>query len=90
MPLEGYVDYQRREFCKDISCPIQILLDRQEEGSEQYEKIRGICKIKCIQSTYAFHHWLIEKGFLIIKKHSTQEETTANIDNSSQREQSSL
>jgi hypothetical protein len=67
MPVEGYVDYKRREFCNDVQCPVQVLLNGQEEGSEQYEKIRDMCKAKCIMSTYDFHHWLIEKGFLIIK-----------------------
>ena len=67
MPLEGFVDYKRREFCNDIKCPIQVLLNRQVEGSEQYENIREICKTRCVQTTYNFHHWLIEKGFLVIK-----------------------
>jgi len=67
MSIKGYVDYQRREFCHDVKCPIQLLLDEQEEGSEQYESIRQICKTNCIFTTYQFHHWLIDKAFLIVK-----------------------
>lgn len=67
MSLEGYLDYQRREFCKDITCPIQVLLDSEQEGSPRYETIRGICKTDCIHSTYQFHHWLIQKGYLVIR-----------------------
>ena len=67
MPIEGYVDYKRREYCNDIKCPVQELLNKQEEGSEEYEKIRELCKNNCIHSTYEFHHWLIEKGFEVAK-----------------------
>ena len=67
MPLDGYTDYQRREYCHDISCPIQVLLDRESEGSQGYEDIRNICKTDCIHSTYEFHHWLIQKGYLLVK-----------------------
>jgi hypothetical protein len=67
MPIPGFVEYKRREFCKDVQCPIQKLLDEEEEGSEKYEKIREICKNKCLFSTYDFHHWLIEKGFIVAR-----------------------
>ena len=67
MSIDGYIDYQRREYCHDIACPVQELLDRESEGSEGYEKIRGICKTDCIHSTYEFHHWLIQKGYLVVR-----------------------
>jgi len=64
---EGFVEYQRREFCKDLPCPVQVLLDAAAEGSAEYEHIRGICKNSCIHTTYEFHHWLIQKGYLLIR-----------------------
>ena len=67
MLIKGYVDYKRREFCKDVQCPIQLELNSQEQGSGKYEKIRDTCKTNCKYTTYQFHHWLINKGFLIIK-----------------------
>jgi hypothetical protein len=67
MSIEGYVDYKRREYCKDIKCPIQIDLDAQKEGSEEYERIRAICKNDCKRTTYEFHHWLINKGYLVVR-----------------------
>ncbi len=67
MALEGYIDYQRREFCKDLPCPVQQLLDAAKEGSPEYERIRDICKSNCIHTTYEFHHWLIQKGYLIVR-----------------------
>lgn len=67
MPIEGYIDYQRREFCKDVRCPHQLELDKQREGSEKYELIRQICKTNCRYTTYQFHHWLISKGYQIVR-----------------------
>jgi hypothetical protein len=67
MSIEGYIDYKRREFCKDIKCPVQIELNAVAEGSEQYEKTRLICKDNCRFTTYQFHHWLIDRGYLIIR-----------------------
>ena len=65
--MEGYVDYQRREYCKAIQCEVQIELEAQESGSEQYEAVRNRCKTACIHTTYEFHHWLIEQGYLLVK-----------------------
>jgi len=67
MPIEGYVDYERREFCKAVRCPVQMELDAQKEGSDEYEKIRQICKVDCRYTTYQFHHWLIDKGYLVVR-----------------------
>lgn len=67
MPIPGYLDYQRREFCRDVKCPVQELLNQQEEGSEKYEEIRKICKGSCLFTTHQFHKWLTEKGYIIIR-----------------------
>jgi len=67
MPIAGYVEYGRREYCKDIKCPIQLKLDKQKEGSEEYEKIHRICKDGCVHTTYEFHRWLMDKGYLILR-----------------------
>ena len=67
MPIEGYVDYKRREYCNDINCKIQMLLNQEENDSQKYEEIRNICKSDCIHSTYEFHHWLIEKGYELVR-----------------------
>ncbi len=68
MPIEGYVDYKRREFCNDIKCPVQMLMNEKGDGSKDYEKLRALCKSDCIHSTYEFHHWLIDKGFEVARK----------------------
>ena len=67
MSIRGYVDYKRREFCKDVKCSVQLQLDAQKEGSQEYEKIRQTCKTNCRYTTYQFHHWLIDKGYLIVR-----------------------
>jgi hypothetical protein len=67
MFFDGYVEYQRREYCHDIACPVQQLLDREEQGSDSCEVIRDICQHNCIHTTYEFHHWLIDKGYLLVR-----------------------
>ena len=67
MSIAGYLDYQRREFCKDVKCPVQQDLEAQAPGSEAYESIRNICKTDCRYTTYQFHHWLIDKGYLLVR-----------------------
>jgi len=67
MPVEGFTEYKRREFCKDVSCPVQISLNSLVEGSVAYEQTRQKCSSACLYTTWQFHHWLIEKGYLILK-----------------------
>lgn len=67
MSIAGYIDYQRREFCKDVRCPVQLDMDSQPPGSEACEQIRQTCKTDCRYTTYQFHHWLINKGYLIVR-----------------------
>jgi len=67
MSIPGYLDYQRREYCKDVACPVQTLLDAQEAGSPGGDRVRAICQTGCIHSTYEFHHWLIQKGYEVIR-----------------------
>jgi hypothetical protein len=74
MGIPGFVDYKRREYCNDVNCPIQLLLNKQQDGSENYEKIREICKQNCISTTYQFHQWLIGHGYLVVKPESKEEQ----------------
>ena len=67
MPIPGHADYQRREYCKDIRCPVQVDLESKEQGNEEYEAVRAKCKTACIHTTYEFHHWLIEHGYLVVR-----------------------
>jgi len=67
MGIEGYVDYRRREYCKDVKCPVQLELESAAEGSPAYERIRHVCQTACRHTTYEFHHWLIKKGYLVVR-----------------------
>ena len=67
MAIPGHVEYQRREFCKDIQCPIQRQLDRCKAGTPDYDEFRSICQTDCIHTTYEFHHWLIEHGYEVVR-----------------------
>ncbi|MBF0593580.1 MAG: hypothetical protein HQL22_01285 [Candidatus Omnitrophica bacterium] len=67
MSINGYIDYQRREYCKAVACPLQVDLDCQLAGSPAAEKIRYECQTACRHTTYEFHHWLINKGYLVVR-----------------------
>jgi len=67
MAIEGFVEYKRREFCNDVNCPVQVELNKLPSGSEEYEQVRQTCRTACRYTTYQFHHWLIEKGYLIVR-----------------------
>ncbi len=67
MAIPGYIDYKRREFCKDVKCPVQVEMDIKKEGTEEYEKLRRDCQVACRYTTYQFHHWLIKKGYEIAR-----------------------
>ena len=67
MTIEGYEEYKSREFCKDVKCPVQLVLNSQKQGSEEYEKTRKTCRTDCKHTTWEFHHWLIDKGYIIVR-----------------------
>ena len=67
MPIDGYIDYKRREYCNDVRCPIQMLMNAKGEDTPDYDSLRGICKSDCVHTTYDFHHWLIDKGYIIVR-----------------------
>jgi len=67
MSLEGFVEYKRREFCNDVKCPVQMELNRLDVGSDAYEGVRQTCSANCRYTAWQFHHWLMEKGYLILK-----------------------
>ncbi len=67
MPNEGFVEYKRREYCNDVKCPIQVIMNQKEQDSEEYQELRDICKEHCLHTTYEFHHWLVDKGYLLLR-----------------------
>lgn len=67
MPIAGYIEYKSREFCNDVKCPTQIELNSKKQDSEEYEKIRQTCRTNCRFTTWQFHHWLMDKGYLIVR-----------------------
>jgi len=61
VPIKGFIDYKRREYCNDIGCLVQMMMNKKEQDTEDHNDLREICKEKCLHTTYEFHHWLIEK-----------------------------
>jgi len=85
MTLEGYMEYKAREFCNDVNCPVQETLNTLKDKPEAYELIRQTCRTACRYSTWQFHHWLIEKGYIILaslKLKNSERTILANIDRS--------
>jgi hypothetical protein len=50
-----------------------MALNAQAEKSPEYEKTRQTCSTACVFTTWQFHHWLMEKGYLIVKPKSSAE-----------------
>ena len=73
MSLEGFIEYKRREFCNDVKCSVQMELNHWAEKSEGYERIRKTCSTACMFTTWQFHQWLMEKGYLIVRPESSAE-----------------
>ena len=65
---EGYVEYKRREFCKDVKCPVEEELNKQTEGSPAYEADPSKMHGSRLPLILGSSHWLIEKGNLILKQ----------------------
>ena len=70
MGPKGFVDYKRREFCNDVKCPVQVDLNKLTSGVKEYEQLRKVCSTNCRYTTWQFHQWLIEKGYLIVRPKS--------------------
>lgn len=67
MTVKGYTEYRSREYCKDVRCPVQLELNSKTPGSEEYERTRASCRTACRHTAWEFHHWLMEKGYLIVR-----------------------
>jgi hypothetical protein len=74
MVLEEFTEYKSREFCNDVRCPVQMELNEKKNVPEEYEKIRLTCKTSCRYTARQFHHWLIEKGYLILRPKTSERE----------------
>lgn len=68
MAIPGYVDYKSREFCKSVKCPVQLELNEKIKNSPEYERIRQTCRSGCKYTTWQFHHWLMDRGYLIVRQ----------------------
>jgi len=44
-----------------------MIMNNKPQDSKDYDDLREICQVKCLHTTYEFHHWLIEKGYLLLR-----------------------
>lgn len=72
MAFEGYQEYPKRAYCRAVNCPVQVLLEQEEPGSDRYNQIRRVCQEGCLQTSHAFHAWLIKEGYIIIRPQKLQ------------------
>jgi len=49
-------------------------MNKKQQDSEDYNDLRQICQTNCLHTTYEFHHWLIEKGYLLVKPEKNNKE----------------
>jgi len=82
MSLEGFSEYKRREFCNAVKCSVQMKLNNLPQNSKEYEQTRQKCSTACLYTTWQFHHWLMEKDYLIIASLKTKNKSSffASID----------
>ncbi len=73
VPIEGFVEYKRREYCNNVKCPVQMMMNEKVQDSKDYNDLRAICQENCLHTTYEFHHWLIEKGYLVVRPESGED-----------------
>jgi hypothetical protein len=73
MSTKGFAEYKRRAFCNDVKCPVQMELNECRDKPEEYDRIRQTCRTGCLYTTWQFHHWLMEKGYLILKPEDSKE-----------------
>lgn len=67
MPLNGFIEYKRREYCNDVGCPVQLMMNKKGESSPDYGELRELCLKNCLHTTHEFHKWLIDRGFLLVR-----------------------
>ncbi|VVB90830.1 Uncharacterised protein [uncultured archaeon] len=48
-------------------------MNRTAQDPADYNDLRAICQENCLHTTYEFHHWLIEKGYLVVKPESGED-----------------
>ena len=59
-------EYEKRAYCKAITCPVQAKLDASSEGAPEYEQARETCKSACLRSAEHFLGWVAGAGFVFV------------------------
>lgn len=58
------IDYSSREYCRDIDCTIQRMID-EPHLDDDASFAADFCRRNC--AAYNFHNWLQENGYKIVK-----------------------
>lgn len=63
------VEYSSREYCRDIECGMQKLIDNDTESGKLFAK--SFCRKEC--EAHKFHKWLQEHDYKIVKSKILEE-----------------
>jgi hypothetical protein len=56
-------EYQSREFCKDVKCPMQRELDNEARDETAQAAIKSVCRNGCVYFSDDLMRWLGEHGY---------------------------
>jgi len=56
-------EYQSREFCKDVKCPMQREFDSEAQDETAQDAIKTVCRNGCVYFSDDLMRWLGEHGY---------------------------
>ncbi len=63
--IDGIVEYQSREYCKDVKCPYQLELNRMQKDTPEYDEFKIQCQEECAHTRLDFMQWLVGHDYKI-------------------------
>ena len=54
MPVDGFVEYKKREFCNDAMRLVQLELNKHKDEPEEIERTRQTCSTACRYTSGSF------------------------------------
>ncbi len=51
-----------------------MIMNQKGQDSAEYNQLRDLCREHCLHTTYEFHHWLVDKGYLLLRHDTDKKE----------------
>jgi hypothetical protein len=61
-------EYQSREFCRDVRCPMQRELDSESRDETAQAAIKSVCRNGCVYFSDDLMRWLGQNGYAASKE----------------------